>query len=85
MKNENMVGSFDSLFTQTCIQKESVLRPENHQVINLTTEFVWSGCVMQETNSNDDADWIAAYGDDEKYDCKGAGAFGPSGTAGGTS
>ncbi|NP_001088644.1 transmembrane protein 145 precursor [Xenopus laevis] len=27
-----------------CLMKESVIRPENNQVINLTTQYVWSGC-----------------------------------------
>ncbi|XP_053908564.1 transmembrane protein 145 isoform X2 [Cuculus canorus] len=27
-----------------CLAKESVLRPENNQVINLTTQYAWSGC-----------------------------------------
>ncbi|XP_069855080.1 transmembrane protein 145 isoform X3 [Dipodomys merriami] len=27
-----------------CIAKESVIRPENNQVINLTTQYAWSGC-----------------------------------------
>ncbi|XP_051575967.1 transmembrane protein 145 [Myxocyprinus asiaticus] len=30
-----------------CYQKESVLRPENNQVINLTTHYTWSGCVVE--------------------------------------
>ncbi|KAK3541524.1 hypothetical protein QTP86_028648 [Hemibagrus guttatus] len=29
-----------------CYQKEAVLRPENNQVINLTTRYTWSGCVV---------------------------------------
>ncbi|XP_064155257.1 transmembrane protein 145 isoform X4 [Anguilla rostrata] len=28
-----------------CYQKEAVLRPENNQVINLTTRYTWSGCM----------------------------------------
>ncbi|MBN3300492.1 TM145 protein, partial [Amia calva] len=31
-----------------CYQKEAVLRPENNQVINLTTHYSWSGCVVEE-------------------------------------
>uniref|UniRef100_A0A8B9J6C8 Transmembrane protein 145 n=1 Tax=Astyanax mexicanus TaxID=7994 RepID=A0A8B9J6C8_ASTMX len=31
-----------------CYQKEAVLRPENNQVINLTTRYTWSGCVVRE-------------------------------------
>nr|XP_044990447.1 transmembrane protein 145 isoform X1 [Jaculus jaculus] len=27
-----------------CMAKESVIRPENNQVINLTTQYAWSGC-----------------------------------------
>nr|XP_025977007.1 transmembrane protein 145 [Dromaius novaehollandiae] len=27
-----------------CLAKESVIRPENNQVINLTTAYAWSGC-----------------------------------------
>ncbi|KAM9224981.1 transmembrane protein 145 isoform 1-T1 [Dugong dugon] len=27
-----------------CLSKESVIRPENNQVINLTTQYAWSGC-----------------------------------------
>ncbi|XP_028679291.1 transmembrane protein 145 isoform X2 [Erpetoichthys calabaricus] len=30
-----------------CLQKEKVLRPENNQVINLTTAFTWSGCKVE--------------------------------------
>uniref|UniRef100_A0A668A8A3 Transmembrane protein 145 n=1 Tax=Myripristis murdjan TaxID=586833 RepID=A0A668A8A3_9TELE len=30
---------------KNCYQKEAVLRPENNQVINLTTRYTWSGCV----------------------------------------
>uniref|UniRef100_A0A8K9WVB1 Transmembrane protein 145 n=1 Tax=Oncorhynchus mykiss TaxID=8022 RepID=A0A8K9WVB1_ONCMY len=30
-----------------CYQKEAVLRPENNQVINLTTRYTWSGCVVR--------------------------------------
>ncbi|XP_059423874.1 transmembrane protein 145-like [Carassius carassius] len=30
-----------------CYQKESVLRPENNQVINLTTRYTWSGCMVE--------------------------------------
>lgn len=32
---------------QDCYQKEAVLRPENNQVINLTTRYTWSGCVVR--------------------------------------
>lgn len=32
---------------QNCYQKEAVLRPENNQVINLTTRYTWSGCVVR--------------------------------------
>ncbi|XP_058684373.1 transmembrane protein 145-like, partial [Poecile atricapillus] len=27
-----------------CLAKEAVIRPENNQVINLTTQYPWSGC-----------------------------------------
>lgn len=33
---------------QNCYQKEAVLRPENNQVINLTTRYTWSGCVVRQ-------------------------------------
>lgn len=33
-----------SLPPQDCLAKESVIRPENNQVINLTTQYAWSGC-----------------------------------------
>uniref|UniRef100_A0A8D0A892 Transmembrane protein 145 n=1 Tax=Sander lucioperca TaxID=283035 RepID=A0A8D0A892_SANLU len=32
---------------KNCYQKEAVLRPENNQVINLTTRYTWSGCVVR--------------------------------------
>ncbi|KAK1151842.1 transmembrane protein 145 isoform X1 [Acipenser oxyrinchus oxyrinchus] len=32
---------------QDCYSKESVLRPENNQVINLTTRYTWSGCQVE--------------------------------------
>ncbi|KAK5861871.1 hypothetical protein PBY51_017313 [Eleginops maclovinus] len=32
---------------KNCYQKEAVLRPENNQVINLTTHYTWSGCVVE--------------------------------------
>ncbi|XP_078062781.1 transmembrane protein 145, partial [Mustelus asterias] len=31
-----------------CYEKESVLRPDNNQVINLTTGYTWSGCEVVE-------------------------------------
>ncbi|XP_059824187.1 transmembrane protein 145 isoform X1 [Hypanus sabinus] len=31
-----------------CYEKESVLRPDNNQVINLTTHYIWSGCEVVE-------------------------------------
>ncbi|XP_078507444.1 transmembrane protein 145 [Lissotriton helveticus] len=31
---------------QDCFMKESVIRPENNQVINLTTHYTWSGCQL---------------------------------------
>nr|XP_033770248.1 transmembrane protein 145 isoform X2 [Geotrypetes seraphini] len=30
--------------SKDCLMKESVIRPENNQVINLTTQYAWSGC-----------------------------------------
>lgn len=33
---------------QDCYLKESVLRPENNQVINLTTHYTWSGCMVKQ-------------------------------------
>uniref|UniRef100_A0A8C6TD28 Transmembrane protein 145 n=1 Tax=Neogobius melanostomus TaxID=47308 RepID=A0A8C6TD28_9GOBI len=32
---------------KNCYQKEAVLRPENNQVINLTTRYTWSGCMVR--------------------------------------
>uniref|UniRef100_A0A3Q4MVC6 Transmembrane protein 145 n=1 Tax=Neolamprologus brichardi TaxID=32507 RepID=A0A3Q4MVC6_NEOBR len=32
---------------KNCYQKEAVLRPENNQVINLTTRYTWSGCEVR--------------------------------------
>lgn len=32
---------------QDCLAKESVIRPENNQVINLTTQYAWSGCQVR--------------------------------------
>ncbi|XP_067317902.1 transmembrane protein 145-like [Anolis sagrei] len=34
-----------------CLMKESVIRPENNQVINLTTQYAWSGCKLLMENS----------------------------------
>ncbi|XP_053124654.1 transmembrane protein 145 isoform X2 [Hemicordylus capensis] len=34
-----------------CLMKESVIRPENNQVINLTTQYAWSGCQLLTENS----------------------------------
>ncbi|XP_071842865.1 transmembrane protein 145-like isoform X3 [Apostichopus japonicus] len=65
----------DSAPLKTCAQKESVLRPENHQIINLTTEFVWSGCISESMDSETDEGWISTYGDEEKFDCKGGRSF----------
>ncbi|KAJ8376973.1 hypothetical protein SKAU_G00075530 [Synaphobranchus kaupii] len=36
-----------------CYQKEAVLRPENNQVINLTTRYTWSGCVVEGDGVNE--------------------------------
>lgn len=43
-----MIFFFYCIFAcQNCYQKEAVLRPENNQVINLTTRYTWSGCVVR--------------------------------------
>ncbi|XP_074837452.1 transmembrane protein 145 isoform X1 [Carettochelys insculpta] len=34
-----------------CLTKESVIRPENNQVINLTTQYAWSGCQVLSQDS----------------------------------
>nr|XP_005999202.2 PREDICTED: transmembrane protein 145 [Latimeria chalumnae] len=36
-----------------CIMKESVIRPENNQVINLTTQYSWSGCRVVNDDGKD--------------------------------
>uniref|UniRef100_A0AAY4ALA5 Transmembrane protein 145 n=1 Tax=Denticeps clupeoides TaxID=299321 RepID=A0AAY4ALA5_9TELE len=46
-----------------CHQKEAVLRPENNQVINLTTDYKWSGCV------------VSADGDEDSLSCEGGRSF----------
>ncbi|XP_066528431.1 transmembrane protein 145 isoform X2 [Hoplias malabaricus] len=46
-----------------CYQKEAVLRPENNQVINLTTRYTWSGCVVE------------GEGDEEVLSCIGGRSF----------
>uniref|UniRef100_A0A8C5CGX4 Transmembrane protein 145 n=1 Tax=Gadus morhua TaxID=8049 RepID=A0A8C5CGX4_GADMO len=46
---------------KNCYQKEEVLRPENNQVINLTTRYTWSGCVED--------------GDEEVLSCVGGRSF----------
>lgn len=52
-------GGFKNLFwyfcvrwCQNCYQKEAVLRPENNQVINLTTRYTWSGCVVRASHKH---------------------------------
>lgn len=42
------------IFHQNCYQKEAVLRPENNQVINLTTRYTWSGCVVRKCAHSDE-------------------------------
>ncbi|CAD5117960.1 DgyrCDS6699 [Dimorphilus gyrociliatus] len=37
----------------SCPEKESVLKPENNQVINLTTRYAWSGCRIEKDNGVD--------------------------------
>ncbi|CAM5176387.1 unnamed protein product [Eretmochelys imbricata] len=34
-----------------CLMRESVIRPENNQVINLTTQYAWSGCQVLSQDS----------------------------------
>nr|XP_048684108.1 LOW QUALITY PROTEIN: transmembrane protein 145 [Caretta caretta] len=34
-----------------CLMRESVIRPENNQVINLTTQYTWSGCQVLSQDS----------------------------------
>nr|XP_002124065.2 transmembrane protein 145-like [Ciona intestinalis] len=36
--------------SKTCHQKEAVLEPENNQIINLTTRYTWSGCVLHNSS-----------------------------------
>ncbi|CAG14644.1 unnamed protein product, partial [Tetraodon nigroviridis] len=48
---------------KNCYQKEAVLRPENNQVINLTTHYTWSGCVVE------------GEGDEEVLSCVGGRSF----------
>ncbi|XP_038065624.1 transmembrane protein 145-like isoform X2 [Patiria miniata] len=62
----------ESVELKTCLQKESVLQPENHQVINLTTAYVWSGCIVTKL---DNEERIRFYGDTEKYDCRAGRSF----------
>ncbi|KAK7147361.1 hypothetical protein R3I94_010012 [Phoxinus phoxinus] len=46
-----------------CYLKESVLRPENNQVINLTTHYTWSGCMVE------------GEGNEEMLSCEGGRSF----------
>ncbi|KAL2084239.1 hypothetical protein ACEWY4_019757 [Coilia grayii] len=46
-----------------CYQKEAVLRPANNQVINLTTDYKWSGCTVE------------VEGDEETLSCVGGRSF----------
>ena len=39
-----MVAIHGKDILQSCAEREAVLRPENNQVINLTTRYTWSGC-----------------------------------------
>uniref|UniRef100_A0A3Q2D2P0 Transmembrane protein 145 n=1 Tax=Cyprinodon variegatus TaxID=28743 RepID=A0A3Q2D2P0_CYPVA len=48
---------------KNCYEKEAVLRPENNQVINLTTRYTWSGCVVEDD------------GDEEVLSCVGGRSF----------
>ncbi|XP_063960084.1 transmembrane protein 145-like [Lytechinus pictus] len=67
------VYPLDTAPLQTCLEKESVLKPENHQVVNLTTSYVWSGCARLETDV--DSDWSRLFGDSHFFDCKGGRSF----------
>ena len=62
---------------QTCIEKESVLRKENHQVINLTTEYVWAGCRLTKLDNTNEFDMIGGIitGDTQKYSCQASRSF----------
>ncbi|XP_038668984.1 transmembrane protein 145-like [Scyliorhinus canicula] len=40
--------TYRSKTSSDCYEKESVLRPDNNQVINLTTRYTWSGCEVVE-------------------------------------
>ncbi|XP_022093046.1 transmembrane protein 145-like isoform X2 [Acanthaster planci] len=62
----------ESVELKTCLEKESVLKPENHQVINLTTQYVWSGCILTKLDDNEQ---LRFYGDTEKYDCRAGRSF----------
>ncbi|KAJ8777501.1 hypothetical protein J1605_014391 [Eschrichtius robustus] len=46
-----------------CLAKESVIRPENNQVINLTTQYAWSGCQV----------WAQLAGNGQVLEVKGQG------------
>ncbi|KAJ8289820.1 hypothetical protein GJAV_G00005710 [Gymnothorax javanicus] len=50
-------------YPKDCYQKEAVLRPENNQVINLTTRYTWSGCMVE------------GEGDEETLSCEGGRSF----------
>uniref|UniRef100_A0A3B3TXA5 Transmembrane protein 145 n=1 Tax=Poecilia latipinna TaxID=48699 RepID=A0A3B3TXA5_9TELE len=38
---------------KNCYEKEAVLRPENNQVINLTTRYTWSGCAVEDDTNEE--------------------------------
>ncbi|XP_071806148.1 transmembrane protein 145-like [Asterias amurensis] len=63
----------DEVALKTCKQKESVLKPENHQVINLTTEYVWAGCILTKLEEDDEISNL--FGDTEKLDCRAGRSF----------
>ena len=43
--------SFSIYFLQKCIDREDKVHRGNNQVINLTTNYIWSGCVEKEVLS----------------------------------
>ncbi|XP_072049020.1 transmembrane protein 145-like [Amphiura filiformis] len=61
---------------KTCLQKESVLKKENHQVVNLTTDYIWAGCRLLKLGQNEfDSVGAVIYGDTEKYVCEAGRSF----------
>ncbi|XP_070551966.1 transmembrane protein 145-like isoform X2 [Ptychodera flava] len=56
-----------------CIEKESVLKIENNQIINLTDKYPWSGCAKKNVDASDELYDLSE--DGEIYDCKGGRSF----------